>query len=516
MIATIYSLIKEKYDQFSEPLHLSPKQKKFHEQVTSFACEALRVYHGLKEFSNLYKSATLPSEFINNLHERTLCFAKMQEGFNSLQDKALSLGKFDPRIMELFNHIILYSYSCSFSQVFFDVIEKMAEELIDEARLIKNHPFKKYGLICIKDKFAPELKPQNLITESKLNKMIALQKSIFDKKDGIFMIEGNSLFVKKVQRDFEKLLTCKEGIKLAKNLIKCKKSLLISEGKNDLFYFAVNKIELTMEPLLKFGVFQNNLTRVIHPSWFTFGHELVHFIHAVVQKDLDFKLPCKKAANNLTWTTKEEKETIGDPYMPEDLTENGFIRNTFHLQRKYHQGPRALHFDKYTSGQKKWELERFERYYNEMVYNFKLDLNLADEILNSPMIKESFETKKICFFNFMGAAVEANEINLLKRIVLEHPEMCKKLPINYKRSLIVNALIKNLELAKLYIGVEFHLGLAEEISTIFKKETISPLDQKTIKAIVKNREMLGLTEQDLEPYNLNILILFAEDYFKNF
>ena len=67
------------------------RDEELNEKITFFACEVLRVYHGLDEFKHLYKGLEI-SGFIENRHGNDPCCEKMQKGFNSLKDRAKAIN----------------------------------------------------------------------------------------------------------------------------------------------------------------------------------------------------------------------------------------------------------------------------------------------------------------------------------------------------------------------------------------------------------------------------------------
>ena len=212
---------------------------------------------------------------------------------------------------------------------------------------------------------------------------------------------------------------------------------------------------------------------------------------------------------------KKKKKTIGDHKKVEDLTENGFIRHTFHLLRKYHQAPPALDFNAYTLNQKIVELKLFNRVddlidlikENELtkeqareiidyLYKSKCISDVFHKILDIPIGKEVLKDP-VYFKTLIFNAVVENDIEMVKRLTLEFQEECEKIQIHLKRYLVMTSLMKNIELTKLLIEKTFHFEVKQILTTMLGGKIIPISMRQKIKAVVENRKMLDLTEEDL-------------------
>ncbi len=484
------------------------------ERVTSTACQVLRVYHALEEFTLTYWDSNIASEITNNLHENTPHFAKLQNGFNSLKDRVKQLETADPRITKLFAQMVSMSTNHKHGIEEVRCINNMAYDLIGKENIIEDHPFTLYGIVCIKDDLVTFLKPENVITESELKEMIDLKSKLLDPNEGLFKIKGNSTFIGEVKSDVEKLLTFPEGRILAKKLIAKRRELVITQGEKNYYFPISHKISLNNKPGLRFGDFNADLARMLIPPYITLAHELIHGIHHLEGK-FESHLSCQHAKNNPLWSNKEEKKTIGDHKKVKDLTENGFIRNTFHLLRKYHQAPPALDFKAYTLDEKIYELKLFNRVDDlidlineneltkeqageiiEFLFQDKWISDLIHKILDIAIGKEVFKDP-IYFETLIQSAIFENDIEMVKRLTLEFEEECEKIEINCKGHLVMLSLMKNMELTSLLIEKKFHLELKQLLTTILKRKIIPISMQQKIKAVVENRKILDLTEEDL-------------------
>jgi hypothetical protein len=75
-------------------------------KVINVALEVLKVCIGLREFSNVYRNDALPIELIDNRHQDTPRYERMQQGFNSVKERVVELSKADPRIRILFDLMV--------------------------------------------------------------------------------------------------------------------------------------------------------------------------------------------------------------------------------------------------------------------------------------------------------------------------------------------------------------------------------------------------------------------------
>jgi hypothetical protein len=134
------------------------REKRPDEEVTSFACEVLRVYHGLREFSDVYYDDLLPQELIDNRHENTPRYERMQQGVNSLKGRVTKLAEVDARIQTLFDFMVKTVVKGDEGNEGLGEIKTMVHELIGNENIIPDHPFLKHGVVCLKDNPPPRHK----------------------------------------------------------------------------------------------------------------------------------------------------------------------------------------------------------------------------------------------------------------------------------------------------------------------------------------------------------------------
>jgi hypothetical protein len=405
-----------------------------------------------------------------------------------------------------------------------DEIEDMVHDLLGRENIIANHRFLKHGVICVKDDFAPDVTHQNLITETDLIEMNKLMGLLLDPRDGLFRIlgdrlvrvQGDGLFIAKTCNKLEKLLTFPEGRELANKLIKQDTELCIKQDKKDYYYWISNTITLSNKADLKndlrYGYSTTSgVTRIMLPKFITFAHELIHSIH---ENDGIFKcdIPCK---NPKQWTNQEEEETIGDCNNIDELTENGFIRNTFHLPRIYHKVPIKLELSEYSLDErineciflkqndtlidliKENELtkEQISKVLEYIYDNIWLS-NIAHEILNSVSGIDFFKDPEYLRNIFFNAASVA-DISIVEKLFSKFPEQCENIEASMKADLVFNSLNQNLDLTHLLIKQNFHLILMKHLSMVLNRKRISKETIKGIQAMVKNRELLNISMKNL-------------------
>jgi hypothetical protein len=391
-------------------------------------------------------------------------------------------------------------------------IETMVHKLIGNENIIPDHPFLKHGLVCVKDDFPLlDIKPENLITETDLIEMIELKGILLDSKSALVRIHGDESFITDTFNDFEKLLTLPEGRELAIKLVKINTELLINHDKRDRYTCATNSITLTKNHDLRYGHSTSGLARIMIPKYITLAHEVIHSLHSNAG---EFKshVGCKKPE---LWTNQEEKNTIGHHKKIAGLTENAFIKHTFHLQRLYHFVPPALEPSQYTLDQLIKECKRLkqddslidfiktneltiEQTYKVFDYIYgdiwpsKLAHAILDTSIGKQFCKESDNTTVI----FLTAA-RNNDISMVERLFLEFPKQCQDCNSQLKAFLILDSLNKNLELSKLFIKNNFHLEFKTEFANTLRQKFLSESTKQNLKAVVRNKELLNISEKDL-------------------
>jgi len=487
------------------------REKRPDEEITSFACEVLRVYHGLREFSDVYYDDLLPKELIDNCHENTPRYERMQQGVNSLKGRVTKLAEVDARIQTLFDFMVKTVVKGDEGNEGLREIETMVHKLIGDENIIPDHPFLKHGVVCLKGNSPLEIKPENLITETDLNTMIELKDHLLHPEEGLVKIDGDKSFITDTFDDFEKLLTFPEGRELALKLIRFNRKLLISHDKGDYYTCTTNSITLTKNHDLRYGHSTSGLARIMIPKYITLAHEVIHSLHSNAGK---FKshISCK---NSKLWTNREEKNTIGHHKKIAGLTENAFIKHTFHLQRLYHFAPPALEPSDYTLEQLIEECERFKQY-DTLIYFIKtneLTKEQTDKVFEctyrdiwlsklAHAILDTSAGKNHCkdpnnFTNIFHTAASENDISMVERLFLEFPQQCEDCGFKLKAFLVLDSLTINLELSKLFIKNNFHLELKTELSNILERKFLSESTKQNLKAVVENKELLNISEEDL-------------------
>jgi hypothetical protein len=488
-------------------------------EVTSFACEVLRVYHGLREFSDVYSDDLLPQELIDNRHENTPRYERMQQGVNSLTGRVTKLAKVDPRIQTLFELMVKTAVKEDDGNEGLREIESMVHELIGNENIIPDHPFLKHGLVCVKDDFPLlDIKPENLITETDLIEMIELKGILLDSKSALVRIHGDESFITDTFNDFEKLLTLPEGRELAIKLVKINTELLINHDKRDRYTCATNSITLTKNHDLRYGHSTSGLARIMIPKYITLAHEVIHSLHS---KAGEFKshISCK---NPELWTNQEEIDTIGHHQEIAGLTENAFIRGTFHLQRKYHAIPPALEPSHYSLDQSIEECKLLnqddtlidfirtnkltEAQISKIFLNYILiydgSLKVVHELLNTPKGQQFFK-ESTNFTGIFEKAASKNDISMVERLFSQYPAESENIASKVKANLVLNSLSESLDLVKLFIDKNFHLKVKSELPNILKRiyypsrRILSETKREMLKAVVKNKELLNISDEDL-------------------
>jgi len=494
------------------------REKRPDEEITSFACEVLRVYHGLREFSSLYSDDSLPEELIDNRHENTPRYERMQQGVNSLKGRVTKLAEVDARIQTLFDLMVKTVVREDEGNEGLSEIETMVHELIGNENVIADHPFLKHGVVCLKDNSHLDIKPENLITETDLNTMIELKEHLLNPERELVRIKGDTSFITDTFNDFEKLLTFPEGRELALKLIRCNTELPISHDKRDYYTCATNSITLTKNHGLRYGHSTSGLARMIIPKYITLAHELIHSLHSNFG---EFKshISCK---NPDLWTNQEEIDTIGHHKKIAGLTENAFIRGTFHLQRKYHAIPPALEPSQYTLDQLIEECKLLEqddtlidfirtneltetqisKIFLDYILNYDGPSKVVHELLNTPKGKQFFKKSTNFKVIFEGAA-KKNDISMVERLFSEYPAESENIASKVKATLVLTSLNKNLDLVKLLIDKNFHLKVKSELPNILKqiyypsRRFLSETKREMLKAVVRNKELLNISDEDL-------------------
>ncbi len=457
------------------------RDEELNEKITFFACEVLRVYHGLDEFKHLYKGLEI-SGFIENRHGNDPCCEKMQKGFNSLKDRAKAIKKSDTGIKKLFNLMVRDVYQEKFKKKALPSIELMVRHLIGEDKIIPSHPFLKHGLVCIKDDFAPALKPENLITESELTLMENLMKGLFNTENGVIKIKGDEAFVTHVKNDIEKLITFPEGRILVEKLIGKKTELTIVKSNNNAYCLS-NTIVVDNIPNLVFGHSKTDIVRIYTPSYITLAHELIHAIHYLYE---DFTNDLA-SENPKLWADQEEINTIGGPKNTSTLgiTENDVRKRTFQPQRNYHVGPPELFYWNYTLNQKIDEYILFDNddaliniikknpqikrepmeKVVEYTHKSKWHSGLIHEVLNTESGEFIYSRKEASKAIFLKAILN-NDTEVVKRLLSMFPDQCEAIPIDTVSKLIASSFKQgNLELTNVLIGIKLDPKVIQDLLT---------------------------------------------------
>jgi len=487
------------------------REKRPDEEVTSFACKVLKVYHALREFSYLYSDDSLPEEFIDNRHENTPRYERMQKGVNSLTGRVTKLAEVDARIQTLFDLMVKTVVKEDDGNEGLREIEAMVHELIGKEKIITDHPFLKHGVVCVKDDFTPDLIPKNLLTERDLKKMIELKDHLLHPEKGLVKIDGDTSFSTTINNDFEKLLTFAGGRKLARKLIRHRKGLVINKGEKDLFTPTTNSITLSNKKALRYGSSASGVERVIHPPYFTLAHECIHFLHFIEGR---FKghASCEKPE---LWTNQEEQDTIGHHKRGVGLTENTFIKRTFHLPRKYHIHPQDLEsFDRsleklilgYIHHKKDSHLidlikeVRLETEHIDPIVDYICEHNwvssIAHELLSSSIGKVFFKDnenfKEILFY-----ATRKNDIKIVERLLSEFSEELENMDPEVKAILIMDSLFTNLKISRLLHKNKFNIGARNVLSKGLQSGNFPENIEELLSVYVKNKELLNISDEDL-------------------
>ena len=457
------------------------RDKELDEKITSFACEVLRVYHGLDEFHHLYRGSKI-SEFSMNRHGNDPCFEKMQRGFNSLKERAKDLKKSATGIAKLFNLMVSDVCQKKFGKKALPSIELMVHDLIGKDKIIPNHSFLKQGVVCIKDDFAPALKPENLITESELTLMESLMKGLFNTKNGVIEIKGDEDFITHVKNDIEKLITFPEGRILAEKLIEKKTKLKIIKSDNN-GYCDLNTIILNNIPNLVFGHSKTDIVRIWTPSYIALVHEWIHAIH-YLYKDASDDLASE---NPKLWANQEEINTIGGPKSTSTLgiTENDVRKRTFQPQRNYHVAPPELFHWNYTLNQKIEEYILFDqvddlisiikqnprikrepmREVVEYTHISKWHSDLIHAVLNTESGEFIFSRQKESEAIFLKAVLN-NDTEVVKRLLSMFSDQCEAIPIDTLSKITASSFKRgNLDLTNLLIGIKFDPKVIQDLLT---------------------------------------------------
>jgi hypothetical protein len=487
------------------------REKRPDEEVTSFACKVLQVYHALREFSYLYSDDSLPEEFIDNRHENTPRYERMQKGVNSLTGRVTKLAEVDARIQTLFDLMVKTVVKEDDGNEGLREIEAMVHELIGKEKIITDHPFLKHGVVCVKDDFTPDLIPKNLLTETDLKKMIELKDHLLHPEKGLVKIDGDTSFSTTINNDFEKLLTFAGGRKLARKLIRYGRGLVIEKGAIDIYHPTTNSITLTNKKALRYGCSASGVERVIHPSYFTLAHECIHFLH-FMEGNYKSHVSCERPE---LWTNQEEKDTIGHHERGGGLTENTFIKRTFHLPRKYHIRPQDLEsFDcslenlilGYIHHNKDSHLidfikeGRLETEHIDHIVNYICEHNwvssIAHELLSSSIgkkfIKDNENFKEILFY-----ATRKNDITIVKRLLSEFSEELENMKLEEKAILIMDSLFTNLEISRLLHKNKFNIGARNVLSKGLESGNFPENIEELLSVYVKNKELLNISDEDL-------------------
>jgi hypothetical protein len=341
--------------------------------------------------------------------------------------------------------------------------------------------------------------------------MIELKDHLLHQEEGLVKIDGDKSFITYTFDDFEKLLTFPEGRELALNLIRFNRKLLITRDKRDYYTCATNSITLTKNHDLRYGHSTSGLARIMIPKYITLAHEVIHSLHSNAG---EFKshISCK---NPELWTNREEKNTIGHHKKIAGLTENAFIKHTFHLQRLYHFAPPALEPSQYTLDQLIEEYKRLKQ--DDSLIDFIKTNELTkeqthkvfeytyDDIWLSKLAHAILDTsagKNYCkdpdnFATIFHTAASNNDISMVERLFLEFPQQSEDCGSKFKTFLVLDSFNINLELSKLFIKNNFHLELKTELSNILGRKFLSENAKQNLKAVVRNKELLNISEKDL-------------------
>jgi hypothetical protein len=497
-----------------ESIFTAPQRgKRPDKEVTSFACEVLRVYHGLREFSDVYSDDLLPQELIDNCHENTPRYERMQQGVNSLTGRVTKLAKVDPRIQTLFDLMVKTVVKGDEGNKGLRKIETMVHELIGNENIIPDHPFLKHGLVCVKDDFPLiNIKSENLITKGNLDALIYLRKQLLDLKKGLVRIKGDTSFITDTFNDFEKLLTFPEGGELAYRLMKCNTKLRINHSEIDYYHNPTNSIGLNKRLTNNYGHSTSGLARIRIPKYITLAHELIHSLHSNTGENKS-PISCK---NPELWTNQEEKNTIGHHKKIAGLTENAFIKRTFHLQRLYHLSPPALEPSQYTLDllieeckllkhddtliefikTNELTIEQTQKVFDFTYGNISLFSKIAHAILDTSIGKQ-FCKQSDHFFDIFHTAAANNDLSIVERLCLEFPKQCQDCDSQFKTFLVLDSLDENLDLTKLLVKYNFHLEVKTELSKILGRKILLGKTEQYLKAVVRNKELLNISEKDL-------------------
>jgi hypothetical protein len=497
-----------------ESIFTAPQRgKRPDKEVTSFACEVLRVYHGLREFSDMYSDDLLPQELINNCHENTPRYERMQQGVNSLTGRVTKLAKVDPRIQTLFELMVKTVVKGDEGNKGLRKIETMVHDLIGNENVIPDHPFLKHGLVCVKNDFPLiDIKSENLITKGNLDVLIYLRKKLLDLKKGFVRIKGDTSFILDTLNDFEKLLTFPEGGELAYRLMKCNTKLRISHSEINHYNHHSNSIGLNKINSVKYGHSTSGLARIRSPNYITLAHELIHSLHSNAGENKSH-ISCK---NPELWTNREEKITIGHHKKIAGLTENAFRKRTFHLERLYHLSPPGLELSDYTLDllikectllkhddsliefikTNELTIEQTQKVFDFIYGNISLFSKIAHAILDTSIGKQ-FCKQSDNFFDIFHTAVTKNNLSIVERLCLEFPKQCQDCDSQFKTFLVLDSLDENLDLTKLLVKYNFHLEVKTELSKILGRTILLHKTEQYLKAVVKNKELLNISEKDL-------------------
>jgi hypothetical protein len=141
-------------------------------------------------------------------------------------------------------------------------------------------------------------------------------------------------------------------------------------------------------------------------------------------------------------------------------------------------------------------IEQTQKVFDYIYGNISLFSKLAHAILDTSSGKNYCKDLDNFKSIFQFAATD-NDISIVERLFLEFPKQCQDCDSQLKAFLVLDSLNVNLELSKLFIKNNFHLELKTELSNILGRKFLSESTKQNLKAVVRNKELLNISEKDL-------------------
>ncbi len=517
-------------------------------EVTSVACEILRVAHELNGFSEIYCNGE-PNEsqykgylikgFVENSFEKELKFSKMQNTFNSLKGRVERLKGADPRIETVFNLMTeagrrgIYNVTNEYG---LETIREAVDKIIGKENIVEDSVFRKHGVVCLRGDALPVEVGVNVISANVLKQMNELRKGLLDPNEGFLDMRSNSSsFNVKVQSDIEKILTFPVGRDLAKEIIDYSQDVRVNQRESCLFYpnsedGSPKDLDITINNQVSqfFGFTEQEVVKIKLPTMTGIFHELIHLTD-------DWKRATYPLMNSSNpWTNGAEWRTIGDPRDKKIdpstnkhyITENSLTENTEHLPRIYHMGPFSAYphgrtFDSvmertrmisYKEGLVDYIKENQESLTEENIdqaLTYFVDTNSIahlNNLLNIPKIVNFLkEGGGLLCYRISDLAIKMEDAKILEGMINLFSTEIVSLDAGEKYRLIIDILRVDLKLITVFedndiLGECVKQEVLKDLSLIAKQNPLNSEGRRKIEAILKCKVEFNITPDNLRVF----------------